>query len=93
MPCQTDISDSEVSRHFEKLLCLACKHLTADQIDTLLNPGSGICDGLAWYTNHLLCDYICNESMYEQVMALKELNRLGYAIKKLSGSGYSLVKV
>lgn len=91
MPCQVDISASDEAKHFEKLLCLACRYLTAEQIDSLQNPGSGIYDGMMWYTQHLFLDACHSESSYsERHIATHELHRLGYAIRdaySVDGSG------
>jgi len=45
MPCIVDITQSDQIAHFEILLCKACKFLTKEQINSLVNPGSGLLDG------------------------------------------------
>jgi hypothetical protein len=98
MPCQVNISPSEEANHFEVLLCRACKYLNKEQIDSLKNPGSGIYDGLMWYSNHLTNDY-CQRCWNIDVLSiddettelekreiLKELNRIGYDLKIWPGS-------
>ena len=62
MPCITDISASDKSKHFETLLCKACKFLTVEQIKSLTN-NSGIKDGINWYANHLWLDCIHNNNV------------------------------
>lgn len=57
MPCITGITSSDEARHYETLLCHACKHLTVDQIKNLKNNGAGIFDGIDWYSAHLWEDY------------------------------------
>ena len=82
MPCIVDITEGEMANHWEALLCQACKHLTREQIDSLKNPGSGILDGLDWYTQHLMCDYTHSKSTKaEKKAAYAELDRLGYYIE------------
>lgn len=63
MPCTVDISPSEEINHFQVLLCQACKYLTKEQIQGLVNPNSGIYDGLDWYSRHLWLDHeqCCNQ--------------------------------
>jgi len=85
MPCIVDIKEGERSNHWESLLCQACKYLSAEQIDSLRNPGSGLIDGIYWYTQHLHCDYISNESHVEKYLTLNELHRLGYDVKDSDG--------
>lgn len=89
MPCVTDISQSDQVQHFENLLCQACKFLTKDQIESLLNPGSGIYDGFEWYKQHLFLDYCYNSDLKEKQISLKELNRFGHSIVRING-GYEL---
>ncbi len=90
MPCHTDISASDEAKHFETLLCQACKYLSSEQIDSLRNR-SGIYDGLMWYTQHLFLDYCSNKDDDERGLSLYELHRLGYDV--VHGEGYSeLVK-
>jgi hypothetical protein len=92
MPCQVDITEGEIANHFEKLLCKACKYLSAEQIDSLRNPGSGPMDGLYWYTTHLMCDYISKDNQPEKYLTLSELHRLGYDV--IDSNGYSaLIKL
>jgi hypothetical protein len=83
MPCVTDITASDEARHYETLLCLACRMLQPSQIAMLKNPGSGIMDGLDWYVGHVFCD-TCDEdsSCVEKYFAISELNRLGYTIRE-----------
>lgn len=99
MPCNTGISESDEARHFEILLCQACRFLSVDQIKTLTNPGSGICEGLDWYSNHLWLD--CNHSNKDVLSFvdeakrkadLKELSRIGYSVEACEG-GEQLVKL
>lgn len=90
MPCHVDISASEEANHFQILLCKACKFLSPKQIDSLINPGSGIFDGLDWYKGHLMCDYShrcfkddvldfdLETNEFEKQEILRELNRVGY---------------
>jgi hypothetical protein len=90
MPCVTGISSSDEAQHFERLLCKACRYLTVDQIKSLMNPNSGICDGLDWYSNHLWLDCKHKDgdvlSFYDEEkrqIDLRELNRIGFEIKQL----------
>lgn len=90
MPCVSGISSNDEALHFERLLCKACRYLTVDQIKSLRNPGSGICDGLDWYSSHLWMDCTHNDqdvlSFYDEEkreVDLKELNRIGFAIREL----------
>jgi len=91
MPCTVDITQADQTNHFIKLLCKACKYLSADQIKTLTNPRSGLYDGLNWYVQHLLLDYGRNSNEEEKSIALNELNRLGFTISPVSG-GLQLMK-
>ncbi len=94
MPCITDISSADEAKHFETLLCQACKFLTAEQIDSLKNPGSGIRGGLDWYTNHLFLDCRTSRSTeQEKQLAHIELNRIGFDIIPYKDIGESLVKL
>ncbi len=91
MPCYTGITSSDEARHWEVLLCKACKFLTVKQIQSLTNPGSGICDGLDWYSNHLWLDCSHNADIFggssekEKQIALKKLTRIGYEVKDCDG--------
>lgn len=90
MPCITNITHSDMARHFEFLLCKACKLLTKKQIESLLNPNGGIQDGLEWYVNHLWLDCTHKEDIFgsdkgESAFALKELKRMGYEIQEVDG--------
>lgn len=92
MPCRVDISPEQESNHFQVLLCQAFKYLTPKQIEGCQNPGSGIYDGLDWYSGHLHCDYFqrCHNKTalnfdyetneIEKRLILKELNRIGYDV-------------
>lgn len=98
MPCIVDISPIEEVNHYQVLLCQACKYLTPEEIDGLKNPGSGINDGLYWYTRHLACDYsrrcfnkeVLNFSFEtndeEKKAILFELQRIGYDLIIKDGS-------
>ena len=96
MPCSTGISGSDEARHFEILLCKACKFLTVEQIKSITSKNSGICDGLDWYSYHLWLD--CNHSdnitgdINDKSIALNELHRIGYYIKK-HPIGTELIKI
>jgi hypothetical protein len=93
MPCTVDISPSDESNHYQVLLCKAFKYLTPEQIATVINPGSGIADGLDWYSGHLAFDYSrrCHNhdvlnfdfetNQQEKLEILRELNRIGYDLK------------
>lgn len=83
MPCIVNITNGEMANHWETLLCYACKFLTREQIESLRNPGSGIMDGLEWYTQHLMGDYTnSGTTATEKSMAITELDRLGFYILK-----------
>jgi len=91
MPCITDTSLSDEVRHFQILLCQACRFLTKEQIDSLKND-SGIYYGLDWYKQHLHYDAVdCDNSDEEKIIAIKELDRLGYIIVNSNG-GTTLAK-
>ena len=106
MPCVTDISQNEMTRHYQLLLCKACKFLTVEQIESLTNPGAGIYDGLDWYSQHLWLDCTHNvqhdvlhvmdvyDFAEERILALKELNRIGFDIKYCDDKGSTeLIKI
>lgn len=103
MPCYTDISSTDQKRHYEVLLCKACKFLTVGQIKSLTNPGSGIIDGLDWYSQHLWLDCTHNDDVLavlsseagksEKAIALKELKRIGFEIMPCGNSGSQLIEL
>lgn len=104
MPCTVDISPNEEINHFQVLLCKACKFLSKEQIDSLINPGSGIYDGLSWYSQHLMFDYYkkCHDNDVlefdlstnenEKKKILMELNRIGYNLI-IKGGSSELIKI
>lgn len=104
MPCTVDIGPNDEINHYQVLLCQACKFLSTEQINSLQNPGSGIYDGLWWYSNHLMNDYIqrChNEDELrrsfetnddEKKNILMELNRIGYDLVE-SPYGIQLISI
>ena len=94
MPCTTGISSSDEAQHFEQLLCQACRFLTVAQIESLKNPGSGICDGLKWYSNHLWLDNIHYNEDDEEKLArdIRELKRIGFEIKDRE-NGTELIRI
>ena len=104
MPCITDITNDDMSRHFEVLLCKACKFLTVEQIESLKNRGSGIFDGIEWYAQHLWLDcthniqrdvlhYLDDNDLEEErKLALKELNRIGFDVIE-DHIGSALIKI
>jgi hypothetical protein len=90
MPCTTGITSSDEARHFETLLCQACRYLTIEQIKSLQNNGSGICAGLDWYAKHLWMDcmhkdgdVLSFDDEEKREIDLKELNRIGFDIEYL----------
>jgi hypothetical protein len=92
MRCHTNITSDDVAKHYETMLCQACRYLTAEQIDSLRGD-SGIYDGLMWYTQHLFLDACHSESTYsERHIATHELHRLGYEIRPTE-YGRELVKI
>lgn len=98
MPCVTEINENNMACHWETLLCKACKFLTVDQIESLVNKGSGIYDGLDWYSNHLWLDCQHNDNDVldftptDKQIALNELHRIGFEIIKCEG-GTQLVRI
>lgn len=105
MPCKVDISPDEQSNHFQVLLCQACKYLSPEQVASLINPGSGMHDGLDWYTGHLMGDYMqrCSNTdvldfdyettEHEKIIILKELNRVGYHLYKIEKGVFGLIEL
>lgn len=90
MPCIVEVSPGEESRHFQTMLCLACKYLTIEQIESLKHS-SAFMDGMAWYKQHLLGDYCSiNSSQEEKQVAFDELHRLGYEVEQLPSGAISL---
>lgn len=107
MPCKTNISQSEESNHFKTLLCKACKYLSVEQISSLTNFDSSLQSGLDWYLTHLLYEYCSRYSCHiddvldidyeiseiEKNEILKELNRIGYAVKEFENGSIMLGKL
>lgn len=100
MPCVVDIKQNEMTNHFETLLCKACKLLTVKQIKELKNANSGIVDGIDWYVQHLWLDCTHNDDIFnfdnnenEKLIAINELKRLGYTIKKNEDGSEELLTI
>lgn len=101
MPCVVDITQGDLSNHFEILLCKACKFLTVEQIKLLVNHGSGIQSGMDWYANHLWLDCKHNDDdilsfsdgTREKEIALRELFRIGYEIKYFDNGSEQLISI
>ncbi len=79
MPCYTPSPEESWAEHLEKMLCYACRILTKKQmLDCADN--SGWQSLYSWYTEHILHDYIKNNSEEERDRFIKEAERLGLEI-------------